>query len=304
MTLTSPRNRLSHRRVLIVNADDLGYTAGVNGAVVRCAREGVVTSATLMANGPAFDDALERLRECPGLGVGVHLVLTELPPVANPGELSGLVESGGTLPSTLRSLVSRLAGSRAARDAVRRELDSQVVRVIERGIVPTHIDTHKHVHAVPSVLEAALDVARRHGIGWIRSPFERRPRLWVARLLAGGDVGRYFRQALAAAGLSILRARFLRRVREAGLRTTDQFVGIALTGLWTAAAAEDMLSRIPSGLTEWMVHPGDCDGELLGRPTRLRRQREQERDILLSERLRNRIEAEGFELAHYEQENR
>lgn len=290
------------RRVLIVNADDLGYTVGVNRAVLRCARDGVVTSATLMANGAAFDDAVERVRECPGLGVGVHLVLTELRPVAAAGELADLLEDHGTLPATLGSLVSRLARSRAARDALRRELDRQVEKVRGHGIVPTHLDTHKHVHVAPPVLEAALDVARRHGIPWIRSPFEHRPRAALARLLAREDRILYLRQALAGAAISIVQARFRRRVRQAGLRTTDHFVGIALTGLWTEAAAEEMLRRVRPGLTEWMVHPGDCDEELRGQPTRLKRHREQERDLLLSRRIRDRIEAEGIVLSHYQEE--
>lgn len=300
--MPSPAPTLPTRsaRTLIVNADDLGYTEGVNRAIVRCAREGVLTSATLMANGSAFDDAVRRVRECPALGVGIHLVLTELPPVCAPGKLGGLVTPGGTLPAGLGALFRRLRGGGGALDGVRREVDRQIVRVLESGLTPTHLDSHKHVHVLPAVLDVVLEAARSHGIRWVRNPFERCGALPLVPALDRGATSKYFRQKLASCAIAVLRGRFSRRLAEAGLRAPDAFVGIAMTGLWTEETAAAALARVPPGLTEWMVHPGDCDGDLLHKPTRLRRQREQERDVLLSVRLRHLLRSEQIALTPYE----
>lgn len=297
---TNPTSTSARRgRALIVNADDLGYTVGVNRAIVRCAQEGILTSATLMANGPAFDDAVEHVRECPGLGVGVHLVLTELAPVAPPEELAGLVAGDGLLPASMGDLAARVLGGRASLEVLTAELDRQVSKVVAAGIAPTHLDTHKHVHVLPKVLDAVAEVARRHGIRWIRRPFECRAGFGLARIVAREGRLKALKQEFSARAVSAVRPSFERRLRGAGLRAPDTFVGVALTGLWSEAAAAEVVKRLPPGLTEWMVHPGNCDEDLLGRPTRLRSQREGERDILLLPELRRLVEAEGIELTNF-----
>jgi predicted glycoside hydrolase/deacetylase ChbG (UPF0249 family) len=223
-----------------------------------------------------------------------------LAPVARPEEIPGLVDQHGVLAATVGSLIRNIAKGLATTESIRREFDRQVARVVESGIVPTHLDAHKHVHAIPRVLDAALAVARTYGIRWIRNPFERgAPWAAVDRHLSKEDRALYLRQRLKVWATTILRARFLKRVREAGLETPNEFVGVALTGLWTEAALDETIARTPSGLTEWMVHPGDCDAELRGRRTRLRDQRERERDLLTSPRIRERIESRGILLTPY-----
>jgi len=142
---------LSLRR-LIVNADDFGFTRGVNEGIVRAHREGIVTATTLMADGAAFEHAVELARATPSLDVGVHLVLGE----------------GGRLPRRLPAFVVRAVAWSAGR--VEREFVRQVEKVKAAGISPSHLDTHKHVHLLPWVMSAAARVAARFGIGWVRRP--------------------------------------------------------------------------------------------------------------------------------------
>ena len=97
-------------KTLIVNADDFGLTPGVNEGILRAFREGILTSTTLMANAPAFDDAVARTREHPDIDVGCHLVLVGGKSVAPPEEIPSLAKRNGDLPNTLFELVCRLWG--------------------------------------------------------------------------------------------------------------------------------------------------------------------------------------------------
>jgi predicted glycoside hydrolase/deacetylase ChbG (UPF0249 family) len=135
---------------LIVNADDFGFTCGVNDGIVEAHRHGILTATTLMADGAAFDHAVECARATPSLDVGVHLVLWE--------------ESG--LPQRLPAFVMRALTM--STDAIERLFSAQVERVIAAGIAPSHLDTHKHTHTLPHVMRAMERTARRYGIVWVR----------------------------------------------------------------------------------------------------------------------------------------
>ncbi len=144
-------------KALIVNADDFGFTRGVNEGILRAHREGIVTATTLMACGPAFDHAVEIARGTPTLDVGVHLVLWP---------------EGESLPRRLPSFLTRAVGWSGAE--IEREFSRQVEKVVAAGISPSHLDTHKHVHVLPWVMRAVARVAARFGIGWVRRPLHRR----------------------------------------------------------------------------------------------------------------------------------
>lgn len=142
---------------LIVNADDFGFTRGVNKGILRGHTEGIITAATLMAGGAAFEHAVEIARSTPSLDVGVHLVLW-------PG--------GQELPRRLPSFVRRSLVWSPGR--VEDEFARQIEKVTVVGITPTHLDTHKHVHLLPWVMSAVVRVAKRFGIEWVRRPLLRR----------------------------------------------------------------------------------------------------------------------------------
>ena len=142
---------------LIVNADDFGFTRGVNEGILRAHREGIVTATTLMADGPAFEQAAEMARSTPTLDVGVHLVLWP---------------EDGRLPLRLPSFVARALSSSAP--DIEREFSRQVEKVMAAGLTPSHLDTHKHVHLLPKVMTAVVRVALRFRIAWVRRPLHAR----------------------------------------------------------------------------------------------------------------------------------
>lgn len=235
-------------RLLIVNADDFGASQEANAAIVRMHREGIVTSATLMANMPAFGDAVDLARACPGLGLGLHINLTDGQPACQPAKVRELVTREGLLPG----LGGLMARAWMAGDAMRREIAAQVERALGAGVRITHLDSHKHVHVHPKILAAVISTAKEYGIGALRIPMESREQR------AGVSFGWQMRSALVS-----LNARRVRRsALRAGLAVTDHFIGTARTCNWSAEAMASAISNLKQGVTELMVHPADLEAAI------------------------------------------
>ncbi len=289
----------SRKRRLIVNADDFGFTRGVNRAVERCFTRGTVRSASLMAGGSAFEDAARLARSLPGLGVGAHLVLTGLRAVSEPGSLPGLADSRGFLPPSPGALIERLLRFPDARASVFRELNAQLSRIVDAGIRPTHLDSHKHVHILPPVLRSVTDLARKYSVRWIRNPFEVENAGSLLRGVAPSHRKAFWKQHVKSLVARVFRPGFMGHVGTTGLRLPDRFHGVSLTGLWNEDAALHTVKRLSPGLNEWMFHPGVADEELHRTGTRLTTQREVEMNLLCSSRLKEALEQAGMELTHF-----
>ena len=269
---------MSARKQLVVNADDFGFTADVNEGIVEAHRRGIVTATTLMANGAAFDDAVRLARETPTLDVGCHLVLV-----------------GGSSPLTRKPYPATVAGLLAAMAKrgirVYDELAAQVRRTVEAGIQPTHLDTHKHTHLAPPVLEAVARLSEESGIRWVRRPFD------LPLTTPRGAVPVATR--IASGGMGFLRKRFHRVLSRHGCRTTDHFAGFQITGRFRTAELVELLGAIPGGSTELMVHPGRCREALRQARTRLKESRERELAALVAPETRQAVERHGIELVNY-----
>ncbi|MGH9704325.1 MAG: ChbG/HpnK family deacetylase, partial [Candidatus Acidiferrales bacterium] len=240
---------------LIVNADDFGLTAGVNAGIVRAYREGILTSATLMANGAAFSDAVQQAKANPGLGVGCHLVLVGDRAVASRERVPSLAGRDGQLPVSLMSLVAQLAGGRILMQEIEIEFRAQIEWLRSAGIDPTHLDTHKHTHSIPQVMDAMMRVASETGIRRVRKPYEDAKHGAAAARRNGR--GKWKQRTLAAAARRTA-PRFGRLARETGVRTPDYFYGIHQTGSLGSEALLEILETLPEGTSELMSHPGLC----------------------------------------------
>jgi len=285
---------------LIINADDFGYTHGVNEGIIRAHRDGILTSATLMANGAAFDDAVEKAKANPKLGVGCHLVLTGGKSVAPREEIPSLADREGRLPESLGVLVTRISlGAVRAKD-METELRAQLEKVRRAGIELTHVDTHKHTHVHPRVMGVVGRVARDLGITRIRNPIEDLRDSW--RTARSENTGLLGTMAACCAVRSV--GLWFRSIRaKYGLRSPEHFLGLAITGAVSANALCRLIDTLPEGSTEIMTHPGLCDAELMSTDTRLNEQRETELDGLLSVEARRVVEANGVRLISYRELN-
>jgi hopanoid biosynthesis associated protein HpnK len=281
---------------LIVNADDFGFTRGVNAGIVRAYKTGIVTSTTIMANGEAFEDAIELVRTNPGLGVGCHLAVVGGRPVAEPSQVRSLVDDEGALPATLTQLMIKLARGSVSTDEIAREFRSQIERVARAGIEPTHLDTHKHSHTHPQVMKALARVAAEFGIKCVRNPFEG---VFAPARLSSLSKWAYLKQYAMSAAIQPGAIKFKRLVREHGLRTPDRFFGVGLTGMLDSAAIRSMMESLGEGTAELMCHPGAYDDDLERAHTRLKRERERELEALSDPSLRRLAEEQGIELISY-----
>jgi hopanoid biosynthesis associated protein HpnK len=284
---------------LIVNADDLGWTEGVNKGIAEAHRHGIVTSTSMLANGKAFAKAVELVEKMPALGVGVHLNLSDGAPVAERKQVGSLVNSKGIMQGGPESLLLRMARRGLAVEQVEREWDAQIRKVRDVGIQPTHLDGHKHVHMLPGLFEIALRLGKRHGIGAVRIAHE--ASTLRAALSAGAEqhAGVVMRQGVQARGLKLL-ARDARELAErAGIATADYFCGIAQTGELTREGIARLLENLPEGTTELMCHPGYADAELEESATRLQHSRQTELEILTDKGIRKLVASQGIRLIDY-----
>jgi len=210
---------------LILNADDFGLTRGINRAIAELHAAGVLTSATLMANGPAFDDAVEIARAQPTLGVGCHIVLTDGRPLCVPETIPTLIgPDGKNFRASLGQFFLAATRGKISEADIAREATAQIQRLQAAGINVTHIDTHKHTHILPRVARPLLAVAESAGIPAIRNPFEQS---WSLR------IGRSNHMRIAqVAVMRLLRPNFLRlpQIRSGAVRTTNGTIGVSATG--------------------------------------------------------------------------
>lgn len=286
-------------RNLIVNADDLGWTEGVNRGIVKAHREGLVTSTSLLANGRAFDSAVRLESSNPELGIGVHLNLSDGEPAAPAEKVAGLLNKAGLFEGGPGSLLLKIASRSLRLEEVEREWDAQIQKIRAAGIKATHVDGHKHVHMLPGLFEIALRLAKKHGIGAIRISNE--ASTLRALLATGGRQKKsvVLKQGMQARGLKML-ARDAREMAErAGIASTDFFCGIAQTGVLTREGVEGLLEGLPDGTTEFMCHPGYADEELKISGTRLRESRQTELEILTDTEIRKVVARRGIRLINY-----
>jgi chitin disaccharide deacetylase len=285
---------------LILNADDFGMTRGVNEGIIRAHREGVLTSTTLMAGGPAFADAAERAKQNPELGVGCHLVLVGGHAISKREDIPTLAGDAGQLPASLPDFVARVTSGRIRMEEIELEMRAQIEKIRAAGIKPTHLDTHKHTHAHPRVMEALGRVAQSTGITRVRKPMESIRDSWES---SRGERAGITMQLMAAAAVSAMEPQFEAIARKYGLRSPDHFLGLAITGKMGPAQLRQMIETLEDGQTEIMLHPGVCDEELRQSRTRLTQHRQTELDGLLDPGLRSAIEERGIRLISFREVN-
>jgi predicted glycoside hydrolase/deacetylase ChbG (UPF0249 family) len=282
---------------LIINADDFGLTPGVNRAIAELHHAKVLTSATLMATGSAFDDAVALAHANPALGVGCHIVLTDGIPVSEPGTIRTLLGADGrSFRPSLLDFIQALLRGKIREEEIEREATAQIEKLQHAGIAITHLDTHKHTHLFPRVSRSILQVAQRCSVPAIRNPFEP---AWSSRLAPNALRRRLEFHALGLFGKNSFHS--LPQLRHGHVGTTNGTIGISATGRLDAASLHQILHAMPEGTWELVCHPGYNDAALDAITTRLRVTREIERDALLQEIPPTIRTLSGLELIHYGQ---
>ena len=278
----------SRRKRVIVNADDFGFSEGVTEGILRAHREGIVTSTTITANMPAATAAAARLNDVPALGVGVHLNVCQGPPLSSAGR--ALADADGIMRRTAVQVLRACLCRPGVLAAVEAECDAQVRWALDRGLRPTHLDSHRHVHGFPPVFRRVVRLARRYDIRFVRRHRE--------VLVGSGWPAADAKQRRIRLVTNVLGA--WNAAADRGLMPTLGTWGVAHTGRIDAAWLIHAAGRVRPGVTEIMTHPGLAD-DLSAAETRLLASRRAELAALCDPVVRDAFRRRDVELIHYGQ---
>ena len=251
---------------LIITADDFGLHLAVNEAVEEAYRHGILTAASLMVAGAAAADAVVRAQRCPGLRVGLHLVLADGKAMLPRQVIPDLIDDEGCFGNQMVRDGFRFF----FRPAVRRQLASEIRAQFEAfaatGLSLDHVNAHKHFHLHPTILSLILSIGRDFGLRAVRLPLE------------------YQGSAFLKFWLLLMRARLSR----AGVAHNDWIAGLSQTGALDEVALLSVLARLRPGITEIYCHPAVTEGALL-QPTMRSYRHDDELAALVSSRVREAI---------------
>lgn len=277
---------------LILTADDFGMAKCVNDGVIEAHSRGVLTSASLMVNGTAFDDAERRARMTPSLAVGLHLTLVQGKPTLPREKIPDLVGADGHFATNPVGTGVRYFFQRALLPQIEAEVRAQIEKFLATGLRMDHLDGHLNLHMHPTVLMLILKLADEYKIRALRVPDEP----WLPSLMWNGR-GLATKTFHAMVFLP-LRARTKPRLREADIRCANRVYGLLESGDVNEEYVLNILRVLPEGITEIYFHAArtPCAEFHRWNPTY---QAEAELAALTSARVRDFIRQTGIELVTY-----
>jgi hopanoid biosynthesis associated protein HpnK len=236
---------------LIVNADDLGLTLGVNRGILHAFQDGIVTSASLLVTGSAFEDAVVLARQNPELDVGLHLALVEERAVLGRDVLPTLVDETGRFPRTSAEFIRRAVLGRISWHEVECEVAAQIALFQNTGLRLSHVNSHQHIHMLSPVFRIVRHLTRSMENVWIRNPAGP----W--RKSPGVRMVRWVQQL----GLNLISLSARGLYGPPLPRMPDGMYGFEVSGCLTRSALEQILRKIPAGVYELTCHPGEGDAD-------------------------------------------
>lgn len=277
---------------LIINADDFGLSSGVNRAVIKAWQDGILTSASLMAGGAAFDESVSLAKENPGLQVGLHLTLVHGKAVLPHSEIPGLVDADGNFTDNPVLAGMRYFFLKGLRNQLYREIEAQIVKVRDAGIPLSHVDGHLNIHMQPVVFAILCELMPKHGITSFRLTRER-----LADNLAIGRE-RKIGKAVDAFIFARLADHCQPRLDRSGISYAVEVKGLLSSGRMTEAYLRDALGSLQEGVSEIYFHPGclPC-AEIRRRMPDYRH--EEELVALVSPQVREKLVEMGITLRNY-----
>jgi len=259
-------------RSLILHADDFGMNEVVSRGIIHGFTHGLLTSTSILANGPAREFALSQWRDLQArlasrdlpafenrrrlhdsfapFDLGIHLNLTEGRPLTADRYPDQLLDRQGRFPGVLAVARRLFHSGRRYRDALERELSAQIEFLLNRGISPAHLNAHQYIDMLPAVADLLPDLLRRYAIRVIRIPWETR--------LTHTTLVRRFEPANWAVGQikRLFAFRHLIEMTRRGLAHPARYFGTCHAGRIDLDLLGDFLDAAGTGLTEIGMHPG------------------------------------------------
>jgi hopanoid biosynthesis associated protein HpnK len=279
-TISVERNPSGLRR-LIVNADDFGRSHSINEAVIRAHQNGILTSASLMVNEPAFDEAVKLAKTNLTLGVGLHLTLLCGHSALTSEKIPGLVNGKNEFTDSPAGAGFRYFFRRELREQLHSEIHAQFQKFRETGLPLDHVNGHLHLHLHPTVFGILMEDAAQLGIERLRLTFDP---FWMNLRLASGH---FFYRALHAAIYHVLSSRARPVLECRNIRHTQRVFGLLQNARVDEAFICRLLPRLPL-----------CDSELYSHPSL--DEFVNEFQALISPRVREQVENLGIKLIRYQ----
>jgi hopanoid biosynthesis associated protein HpnK len=237
------------RRYLVTVADDMGRSSSINRAIAEAHDKGIVTAASLMSGGEAFQEAVEIARKRCQLSVGLHVTLCDGRAVLPPSHIPDLAGPDGYFEKR-----PSLAWIRYTKPGLLQQIESEIEAQFDRmeksGIHPTHVDSHHHLHMHPLIFEVLCRQASQRGVSWIRLPMESLSLVMNLRSRLRGAM-----PFIEWAVFGILGHYNLRTARKYGLHVACHVYGLSLTGSINEKFLLDILDRSRGSLSEIFTHP-------------------------------------------------
>lgn len=266
-------------KYLIITADDLGLTKSINEGIAKACIEGIVTAASVIPAGDAFDDAVRMIKELPFKGIGAHLALTEIKP---------LLSTSRFIKDHNRLFFNVLFG-RISTESMYAELKAQLELLKKSGLTITHINSHEHIHIIPSLLDIFIRLAKEYNIPAIRFPKgDCRPR--------GLSIKEHYRSFV----LNYFAGMIKNKLEGSGLAYTDHFMGLLDAGRLDIGKLKTMFGILEDGVTEIVAHPGFLSPEVLDRFL-WHKGSETELFALTDNRIKNAVKNNGIRLITFEE---
>lgn len=278
-------------RQLIINADDFGLHELINEGIIESHLDGCVTSTTIIAGGSAFEHAVMLARQCPTLGVGVHLTLIGAKPVAR-ADVHTLLTSDGNFYPTYKVFALRYALGLISQEHIEYELRCQMQKIAGSGIRITHLDSHQHLHTLPGMARIISKIAKEFQVGKIRIPDEPVCYMGTGKL----SVSRMFARTILTGCASLARYQY----KKQGLYSPSHFYGMLSGGAISTAEIYHIIRNLPDGVSELMVHPGK-NTEVLHQQFRWAYHWHQEMQALKSKDVKDIIQKSNIQLINYRQ---
>ena len=195
-----------------------------------------------MANGIAFDHAVELSKQHPDLAVGIHLVLVEEKPILPPNQIPTLVSNDQKLHKKYTNFLKNFMLGKISITDVEKELRSQIEKILATKIDISHIDSHQHLHIYPPILDLVVSLTKEYKIKWLRNSYDSS-----------------MPTSLGQTALVFLAQKGKRKIIKSNIHTSDYFLGAGSSGNLTEPDILKALGRIGGGISELMCHPGEND---------------------------------------------
>ncbi|MEH2193631.1 MAG: hopanoid biosynthesis-associated protein HpnK [Nostoc sp.] len=278
-------------RFAIINGDDFGFSSGVNEAIIKAHKQGILTSTSLMVSGDAAEEAIALAHNYPNLAVGLHLVLVCGRAVMPPTQIPHLVSSNGNFPDSPLRAGLRYQFDTATRSELRQEIRAQLTKFSDSGLSLSHVDGHLHLHSHPIILSILVELAQEFNIQVIRLPNEE---LGMSLKL---DRRKLLTKLVWSGVFTLLRRYGETLLASHNINYANRVYGLLQTGNMTEEYLLGLIPQIEADLVEIYSHPAMVNpSEPLNNPPGAGTV---ELAALLSEQVRQTLADNGFELTNY-----